>query len=102
MDIVLLFLLVLLVRLVWIQLDANRIAKSAAKKYCKQNDLQFLDQSIVLLSFRLKKSRSSLITIERIFKFEFASIGDQRYQGKVQLQGFTLMDVELEPYKIDP
>lgn len=101
LDIAVLFFLALLVRLVWIQIDANRIAKRAAKKYCDKNDVQLLDQSIVLKSFRLKKSKSSLIAIERIFKFEFASIGDQRYQGKVLLQGFRVIDVELEPYKID-
>ncbi|MGH1439012.1 MAG: DUF3301 domain-containing protein [Cellvibrionaceae bacterium] len=98
-DMALLFLLFLLGYAIWSHLDVTRIAQYAAKKYCDKTGVQFLDQNVVLRKISLARSPHSLFAFKRLYRFEFASIGDRRYRGTITLIGQRMLDVELEPYK---
>ena len=43
---------------------------------------------------------SGKFEFRRTYLFEFSSIGDRRYQGKLILQGMRLQSIELEAYKL--
>lgn len=98
-DIALFFLLALLAYMVWKHLDASRIAKYSAKKYCDKHDVQFLDQNVILKGLGITTSSHSLFVFKRHYSFEFSSVGDRRYRGDIYLLGQRVVHIELEPYK---
>ena len=78
-------------------------ARALATAHCRQMGLQLLDQSMVITRIRPALSSSGKIEFRRTYQFEFASIGDRRYQGQLVMQGMRLKSIELETYKLpDP
>ena len=75
-------------------------ALKLALDYCQQHDLQLLDQSMVIKGYWPKKSRRGIWVIRRTYSFEFTSTGQQRYQGKLVLEGLALDTIELETYQL--
>lgn len=83
------------------QVVLNRIAQGVAKRYCQEHGVQFLDQNVVLKRVSLSRKKNGLFAIKRCYKFEFASVGDRRYQGTVSLLGRSIKMIELEAYKTE-
>ena len=75
-------------------------ARSLASNHCRQLDLQLLDDSMVIISLWPIRNEQGNLVLRRCFSFEFASIGDRRYQGEVIMLGMRLLHIELEPYKL--
>ena len=75
-------------------------ARNLALNHCKQLDLQLLDDSMVISALWPVRSASGSLVFRRRYRFEFASIGDRRYQGELILIGMKLMHIELETYKL--
>ena len=75
-------------------------ARELATAHCQQLGLQLLDQSMVIVGFWPVRSASGRIEFRRRYQFEFSSIGDRRYQGKLVLVGMQLHSIALEPYKL--
>lgn len=74
-------------------------AREAAVAHCRELGLQLLDQSMVIVGFWPVSDRGRL-TFRRRYQFEFSSVGDRRYQGRLVLVGLRLESIELEPYKL--
>ena len=78
-------------------------ARELAIAHCQQLGLQLLDQSMVITAIWPALSKGGKIEFRRTYQFEFSSIGDRRYQGKLVMQGMRLQSVDLETYKLpDP
>jgi len=78
-------------------------ARELASAHCRQLELQLLDQSMVITAIWPALSRGGKIEFRRTYQFEFSSIGDNRYQGQLVMQGLHLKSIELETYKLpDP
>ena len=75
-------------------------ARSLAINHCKQLDLQLLDDSMVITGLWPLRSAAGSLVFRRRYHFEFASVGDRRYQGEVVMIGMRLMHIELETYKL--
>ena len=75
-------------------------ARSLAINHCKQLDLQLLDDSMVITGLWPVRSAAGSLVFRRCYRFEFASVGDRRYQGEVIMIGMRLMHIELETYKL--
>jgi hypothetical protein len=75
-------------------------ARSLAINHCKQLGLQLLDDSMVITGLWPVRSAAGSLVFRRRFRFEFASVGDRRYQGEVIMIGMRLMHIELETYKL--
>ncbi len=71
-----------------------------AKRHCHELNLQLLDQSVMLKRVRFKRNRAGGLSLLRVFVFEFASTGDERYRGEVQLLGRVLVDVSVDLHRI--
>ena len=99
-DVYLLGCLALLVALIWQHLEVSRRARSTAKKACEKQQLLLLDQSVILIKLRPRKSNRAFITIERTYGFEFSTTGDQRYRGELLFEGNRLKHLELQAHKI--
>ncbi len=75
-------------------------ARELAIQHCKQLELQFLDDSMVITGFSAMRDGRGGLTFRRSYVFEFASTGDRRYHGKLILAGIRLISIDLETYKI--
>ncbi len=83
--------------LFWQQRRQAEIAKAIAARKCKELDLQLL--SVALKSHKLK-TPEGLWRWHSIYQFEFSSLGDDCYQGRILMQGFRLAKVELPPHRM--
>ena len=73
-----------------------------AESYCRQHELQLLDQSMVIRGLWPMRRDDGRLTLRRTYQFEFTSTGDQRYRGILVLVGLQLQSIELETYKLPP
>ncbi len=74
-------------------------AREIATAHCRELGLQLLDQSMVIVGFWPVRIGGRLL-FRRRYQFEFSSVGDRRYQGRLALIGFRLESIELEAYKL--
>lgn len=74
-------------------------AVRAAVRHCESQGVQVLDQGAILLSLRPKYLPPCLFDFERVFQFEFSSLGDRRYLGWVTMRGNKVKEVALQPFK---
>ena len=74
-------------------------ARHFAVAHCREHGLQLLDQSMVIVGFWPVRDRGRL-SFRRRYQFEFSSVGDRRYQGKLELVGMRLIAIEREAYKL--
>ncbi|MCG6890603.1 MAG: DUF3301 domain-containing protein [Gammaproteobacteria bacterium] len=75
-------------------------ARSIAVNHCKQLNLQLLDDSMVITGLWPVRSAAGSLVFRRRYRFEFASVGDRRYQGELTMIGMRLLNIELETYKL--
>ena len=75
-------------------------ARTLAIDYCKQHNLQLLDDSMVSSGLWPEKIAGRGLHIRRTYQFEFTSTGAQRYQGTIILAGMQLKAIKLDPYKL--
>ncbi len=84
----------------WRTSEAKQIARRFAKQHCRQMEVQFLDDSVVLKQIRAARGHRGSLVLRRTFRFEFATTGAERYFGEVVLLGYRLQTVVLEPHRI--
>ncbi len=84
----------------WNSMGIKQQAYAIAKRHCLELDLQLLDQSVMLKRVGFKRNRAGGLSLLRVFEFEFASTGDERYHGEVQLLGRALVDVSVDLHRI--
>ena len=69
------------------------------KRYCKEMDIQLLDETISTKKSRLIWHRNQL-KIKRSFVFEFTSTGEARYEGEIIFLSHSMDSIAIEPHKI--
>jgi hypothetical protein len=77
-------------------------ARDLASNHCKHLGLQLLDQSMVITGLWPVRAMDGRLVLRRRYEFEFASLGDRRYRGRLVLVGMRLESIELETYKLPP
>lgn len=75
-------------------------AREFADSHCRQLGLQLLDQGMVIIGIWPQRGSDGRLRLRRRYRFEFASLGDRRYQGEIVLLGAALQSIDLEPYKM--
>ena len=93
-----LILLFLIVWFLWSGVRCKEIACKAGKEYCERHGVQFLDQTVERRKLRLTRDSRSNPCWYRSFHFEFATNGEHRYQGKIEMYGHHLKSIEMDPY----
>ncbi len=84
----------------WKAQQIKEIALKEVRKQCDEMDLQWLDQSIALHGFWLRRDDSGTVRVWRSYVFSFSSTGDDRYEGRVTLLGRKVTGVQLDPHRI--
>ena len=67
-------------------------------KYCRDRNLQLLDQTMVLKGLWPVRTSDDYIQLRRRYQFEFTSTGAIRNKGQIVLIGTRIKTIELEAH----
>ncbi|NNL57099.1 MAG: DUF3301 domain-containing protein [Pseudomonadales bacterium] len=85
-------------------LRAKELAIAAARKCCRQQGVQLLDQSVSMRKVKLGRHNDvedgNSLYLCRDYGFEFTSTGDERYQGHVTLHGHRVAQIQLQAHRM--
>ena len=72
---------------------AAEIATVVGRQACARAGVQWLDQSVHLLSMRLRRGPDGWLGLERHYGFEYSTAGEDRHAGRIVLHGNRLQAV---------
>lgn len=75
----------------------KEIAYLAVQRYCRQNDIQMLDDYVALNALWCKPDKQGAIRAWRSYLFEFTASGNDRYQGRIVILGKQIQFIQLDP-----
>lgn len=81
----------------WYTRAVRELAYGAVKRYCERMDIQLLDFAVYESSSQLTRYQGRL-TARRQFQFEFATTGERRYRGTVEIVARKIVSIEVEPH----
>jgi len=81
-------------------LRARERAVQAGRAACQRYALQFLDDTVSFARLRLGRDQDGQLKIARTYTFEFSDTGNNRRHGAIVMLGGELLDLQLEPYRI--
>jgi hypothetical protein len=85
----------------WVDsLRARERAVAAGRSACARYELQFLDDTVAFARLRLRRDEDGQLKIARTYTFEFSDTGNNRRHGAIVMLGAELLDLELEPYRM--
>ncbi len=76
------------------------LAYKAALNFCREADVQLLDQTVYLRSIRPMKDDQQLWRLRRHYQFEFTTTGADRYKGSITLLGRQAIDIQLAAHRL--
>jgi len=83
--------------LFWIEtLRMREFVIKLCKKVCMESALQLLDQTVSLISIRLKCSTNRWPYIHRVYQFEVSSNGADRLLGYIILTGNIVKMIQID------
>lgn len=85
----------------WKAHGMKEAALAAVRRYCRDMQLELLDDTVVLKAFWFKRDGRGHLRMWRTFLFEFCSTGEERYSGRIILLGTTVESIQLQPYRFD-
>ena len=89
---------VALVAFWWTSDRVKSLAIARVSQYCRAQDLQLLDQTMVLRGVWPARSVSGGPCLRRRYEFEFTSTGEVRNRGEVVMLGSHLSLLEVEAH----
>jgi hypothetical protein len=84
----------------WQNLKVREHATRQVRAYCRELDLQLLDETIALQRMTPRRAPDGRLELERCYRFSFTATGDERYDGQVRLRGGRVVGFELPPHRI--
>lgn len=90
--------LLVLAALVWFwsdTLSARERVLLACSATCMREGVQFLDQTVALVHFRLTRQPNGQLAFKRLYRFEFSTDGADRHAGEAVIHGSTVLSVRL-------
>ena len=77
-------------------MDAKESAVQICKSTCRSYDVQLLDDTVSLISIRPVRGRGRLISLRRVYGFEFSQHGVERRNGAITLLGGSLESIYMD------
>ena len=97
--------LVLLAAFAWFAIDSMRArerAHAAGRNACQRNNLQFLDDTVELVSLRPARDEDGRLRLRRVYAFEFSDPqsdgGTNRRSGRVKMFQAQIDSLTLDPF----
>ncbi len=92
--------LMALLYLLWSRQQQARLhALKAVRRHCQEEGVQLLDDTLELTGMRFRHGPGGW-RLQRHYRFEFSSTGDERYRGQVILAGRHITGLRLQAYRI--
>ncbi len=79
----------------------RELAVAAAKAACKRDDMQFLDDTVSMVSLRFARNDYGRLKARRVYQFEFSDTGDNRLEGSVEMLGKRVGMLYMAPHRIE-
>ena len=79
----------------WSSSGQKSVAVAAARSYCKERQLQLLDETLVFHRFRFERDNRKQRRLCRIYQFEYCQTGADRQSGEIILSGYSVLRVIL-------
>jgi len=92
-------LLILLCLIVWLWYESMRLREQVIRRcqlLCRQAQLQFLDQSVALVSISLRRDSHGLPRVHRKYQFAISNNGADRYPAYVSMCGDRMMELQYQ------
>ena len=92
-------LLTLVVAAFWFWTDSLRSRErmlETCARLCRDLKLQFLDETVMLVSLKLGRSEAGWPQLIRGYQFEFSGTGQDRWQGRATLAGQRVLSVQFD------
>src|ERR1035437_3368631 len=74
-------------------LKASEVGIVFARRACKAEDLQFLDESVTIESVWPVRDVNRQFRLRRVYGFEYSDTGNNRRKGSVTLVGYEVVAV---------
>ncbi len=85
----------------WNAQGAKQYALRETRAYCRDMDVQLLDDVVALRGFWFKRDGQGRLRLWRSYTFEFTATGHERYRGRVVLLGAKVANIYLEPHRLN-
>ena len=82
----------------WGSDSVKSFAISHTLKYCRDSNVQLLDQTMVLKGLWPVRTAEGYIQLRRRYQFEFTSTGEIRNKGQIVLIGTRIKAIEVEAH----
>lgn len=83
----------------WLWYDSLRAREQAlavCRRACRGIDAQLLDETVALDRLRLGRNQAGRVTLDRRYRFEFSTAGDDRRTGRLRLIGQRVADLQMD------
>ena len=77
------------------QTKAREQAILLGRRICNERDLQLLDETVAFNSMRPRWINSNIL-IERVFRFDYSTDGDDRHKGQLCLLASRVVWINIE------
>jgi len=94
-DVMLLIPLTLLLVYWWRSSEQKSVAVTAARAYCKERNLQLLDETLLFKRWRLTRDDHQRRRLCRLYEFDYSRNGEDRESGEIILCGYQVLRVIL-------
>jgi hypothetical protein len=87
----------------WLWWDSRGVAERAtvaARAYCGNAGVSFLNDTVAWQKIRLKRNRNGRMQLQRTYLFEFASDMQQRYRGEIVMLGKKVESISLDAFRV--
>ena len=100
-DLVMWLPLVLLFVYWWHSSEQKRIAIAAARAYCKERNLQLLDETLLFDKFSLDRTWGKRRVLCRKYTFDYCLSGQDRHSGEIILDGYRVIRIIVQQGALD-
>jgi len=94
-DLALLLPLILLLMYWWSSSGQKSVAVAAVRSYCRERELQLLDETLVFRRFRFERDSRNQRRLCRIYEFDYYLNSAGRHSGELILSGYSVLRVIL-------
>jgi hypothetical protein len=96
--ILLLLLLAVIFWFWWTSMRARQNAHAQAKRSCTQFGVRLIDDTVERIALKFIRDNRGQLKLARLYRFQFFTDGEQRYNGYITMVGHHVTDVKLDPY----
>ncbi len=97
-SLIILIVLFLIGWFLWSAVRSKEIACKIGMRHCERLNIQFLDHTVERVQLRLTRDHRKNPCWYRTYQFEFATSGEHRYQGLIEMYGHHFKSITLDPY----